>query len=296
MGDRFVGQAERTNEGDPMTVATRPRRGARSRRSCVGAAQKRREHELLADFARTRSPELREQLVERFLPLARSLARRYQRRTEPFDDLLQVASLGLVKAIDGFDPERGREFAAYAVPTILGELRRHFRDRVWNLRLPRALGELSMEVDKATNHLSEDLGRSPTVTEIAVALDVAEDDVLEAIEADKARKTTSMDESHSAAEEGLSLHDRLGETEFGYERVEANLAAGCAELSEREERVLRMCFVDNLTQSEVGGAIGLSQMQISRIRRRALKKLLGAVQGAEAETAGVPMREDARVA
>ena len=134
-------------------------------------------------YASERSPEVREELVRRFMPLARSLAMRYRRQTESIDDLVQVASLGLVKAIDGFDPDRGRPFAAYAVPTILGELKRHFRDHVWNLRLPRSLGELTMKVDETTGVLTERLGRFPTATEIAEHLEVAVEDVLAALEA-----------------------------------------------------------------------------------------------------------------
>jgi RNA polymerase sigma-B factor len=247
----------------------------------VSESDKRRDHQLLARYAKTRSPYLREQLVRRFMPLARSLARRYSRRSEPIEDLFQVASLGLVKAIDGFDPDRGRPFTGYAVPTILGELRRHFRDHVWNLRLPRALGELSMEVDKATDALTEALGRTPTVAEIAERLEISAEDVLEAMEADHARKTASVDESLRGEDEGISLLDTLGGTELGYERVEADLAADDAGLDPREHRVLEMRFVKDMTQKQVGEELGYSQMQISRIQRRALWKLLGAVRGQE---------------
>jgi RNA polymerase sigma-B factor len=261
----------------PALQRDRPR--PRSRQGCVSETEKRRDHELLARFADTRSPELREQLVRRFIPLARSLAKRYSHRSEPLDDLIQVASLGLVKAIDGFDPERGRPFTSYAVPTILGELRRHFRDHVWNLRLPRALGELSMTVERATDALTGKLGRSPTVGELAARMGVSTEDVLEAMEADHARKTASLDESRRREDDGIALLDTIGEAEAGFERVEAELAAADAGLDEREQRVVRMRFVDGLTQKEAGERIGCSQMQVSRIQRKALRKLLGAVRG-----------------
>ncbi len=157
--------------------------------------------DLLQAFAATRSPDLREELVRRFLPLAKSLAFRYRRQTESLDDLVQVASLGLVKSINGFDPSLGLPFQAYAVPTILGELRRHFRDHVWNLRLPRGLQELTMRIDHAADGLAEELGRYPTPTEIAERLDVTVEDVLEGIEADHARSTQSLD-APSSQDEG----------------------------------------------------------------------------------------------
>ena len=259
----------------PAVQRGRPR--PRSRRGCVSETEKRRDRELLARYADTRSRELREQLVRRFMPLARSLAKRYSRRSEPFEDLIQVASLGLVKAIDGFDPQRGRPFTGYAVPTILGELRRHFRDHVWNLRLPRALGELSMEVERATDALTGKLGRSPTVGELAARMGASTEDVLEAMEADHARKTASLDESRRRDDEGIAVLDTIGKAEPGFERVEHELAAANAGLDGREHRVLQMRFADGLTQTEVGNTIGCSQMQVSRIQRRALKKLLEAV-------------------
>jgi RNA polymerase sigma-B factor len=245
-------------------------------------AERRRDEELLVRFASTRSPELRERLVERFMPLARSLARRYSRRSEPLDDLVQVASLGLLKAIDRFDPDRGRPFPAFATPTILGELRRHFRDRVWNLRLPRGLGELIMEVDKATAALSDELGRSPTAGEVAKRLDVETEEVLEAIESAHARATVSLDGPRPTEDGAVAVSEIIGQIESGYERVEASMATERADLDPRQYRVLQMRFVDGLTQRQVGDAIGVSQMQVSRIQRQALWKLLRAVRGEQA--------------
>ena len=169
-----------------MAIAEQP--PSRSRPDRRQASPRRHEDDLLQAFAATRSPDLREDLVRRFMPLAKSLALRYRRRTESLDDLMQVASLGLVKSIDGFDPSLGFPFTAYATPTILGELRRHFRDHVWNLRLPRGLQELTMRIDRATAALAEELGRHPTPTEIAARLNVTVEDVLDGIEAIHARQ------------------------------------------------------------------------------------------------------------
>ena len=171
---------------------TNPSRGRRSsaRRIPPGAES---DEELLRRYSTDRSPARREELVRRFMPLARSLALRYRRQTESLDDLVQVAGLGLVKAIDRFDPAHERGFAAFAVPTILGELRRHFRDHVWTLRLPRGLQELTMKVDEATSTLTEELGRVPTPTEVAARLGISVEDVLEALEAGHARRTLSLD-------------------------------------------------------------------------------------------------------
>jgi RNA polymerase sigma-B factor len=243
---------------------------------------------LLRRYAADRSPAVREEVVQRFMPLARSLAMRYRRQTESLDDLIQVAGLGLVKAVDGFDPERGKPFAAYAVPTILGELRRHFRDHVWTVRLPRGLQELSMRVDAATTELTEELGRAPTPVELSDRLEVSVEDVLEAIEAAHARRTLSLDapRTNDGEDPGPAI-DTLPATEPGYDRIEAELAASSADLDTREWEVLRMRFSEELTQSEIADRMGVSQMQISRVSRRALWKLLGAVRGEE-ETDGPP--------
>src|SRR6187397_1616909 len=151
------------------------------------------ENELLRRYAETHDPRLKEELVRRFLPLARSLALRYRGASEQLDDLIQVASLGLVKALDGFDLDRGNSFIAYAAPTILGELRRHFRDRVWELRLPRALQERTMAVQEAARRLGDEFGSEPTPSQIAQQLEISEEEVAEALQADEARRTLSFD-------------------------------------------------------------------------------------------------------
>ena len=258
-----------TSEGD----ATYGRSAAPGLRSVPDAALQRL-------YARGRSPQVRAELVRRFMPLARSLAMRYRRRSEPVDDLVQVASLGLLKAIDRFDPDRGKPFSSYAIPTVLGELRRHFRDHVWNLRLPRGLQELTMKVDDATGALTERLGRFPTTAEIAEHLTVSVEDVLEALEAGSARRTLSLD-APRPTEDGDAAPgiEAVSTRDPGFDRVEADLAVGSADLDQREWEVLRLRFVDELTQAEIGKRLGVSQMQVSRISRGALWKLLSAVRG-----------------
>ena len=242
------------------------------------------ETELLRSYAETGDAALKEELVCHFLPLARSLAFRYRGSSEDIEDLIQVASLGLVKAIDGFDLERGRSFIAYAAPTILGELRRHFRDRVWEVRLPRGLQERTMAVSEAAGALSDDLGHTPTVPQIAERLGLNDEEVSEALQADEARRTLSLEVPRSREDLGsTTILETLGETEPGYDAVEAQLAAEDASLDEREHRVLRLRFEKDLNQYEIGRLLGVSQMQVSRIMRRALRKLLAAVQAKAAD-------------
>jgi RNA polymerase sigma-B factor len=249
-------------------------------RGGVDPQQRAREDLLLRRCAESGDPEVREELVERFMPLARSLALRYRGGSEPLDDLMQVACLGLVKAIDGFDPARGKPFTAYAVPTILGELRRHFRDHVWPVHLPRSLQERTLDVEEAITRLTEDLGRFPTVAQIAERLDIEQEDVLDAMRADEARRTLSLDAPRRRDEEDAAPAVEAVESEEpGYDTVEASLAAQAAGLDEREWHVLRLRFSENLNQYEIGARIGVSQMQVSRIIRGALRKLLGAVRG-----------------
>jgi len=233
-------------------------------------------------FARCRErgdARAREQLAERYLPLARRLARRYQRSQEPLEDLVQVAALGLLKAIDRFDASRDVAFSSYAVPTILGELRRHFRDRTWSVRVPRDLQELALRVDRTAAQLSVDKQRAPTVAEIAVAVDVSEEQVLDALQAAGAYRVGSLDAPRTghAGEEsaGESLADALGGEEAGFERAEerATLAPLLALISQRERVVLALRFGEDLTQAEIGERIGVSQMQVSRLIRHALIRL-----------------------
>ncbi len=219
----------------------------------------------------------RDQLVERYLPLARQLARRYQRADEPLEDLIQVASLGLVKAVDRFDSHRDVVFSSYAVPTILGELKRHFRDRTWSVRVPRDLQELALKVDRTVTDLSLKLHRSPSVKELAETLDASEEQVLEALEAAGAYRASSLDAPRVGGDEeaGETVADAFGSEEEGFDRAEERATLGplMQRISPRERTVLHLRFGEDLTQAEIGRRIGVSQMQVSRLIRQALTKL-----------------------
>jgi RNA polymerase sigma-B factor len=235
------------------------------------------EEELLFSYAKTRDEGSREEIVHRFLPFARSLAMRYSGGVEPSEDLVQVASLGLVSALERFDPSRGVPFAAFAGPTILGELRRHFRDRVWTLRVPRGLQERIREVETAVTKLSHELERSPTVAEIGEMTGLDESAVLEAFEATVARRTVSLDQPSAGAEPGeeAPMAERIGSDDPGFELVEdrAAIDASSDVLDETEREVLRLRFGEDMTQSKIAEEVGYSQMHVSRILRRALDKL-----------------------
>jgi RNA polymerase sigma-B factor len=237
--------------------------------------------QLLAAYAQTRDPALREALVERFLPLARSIAKRYRKAEEPFDDLLQVASLGLLKAVDRFDPARGIAFSSFAVPTIVGELRRHFRDRCWSVRPPRELQERALEVDKFRTELTTRLGRSPSVREIGQALELDDEQVLEALQAQQGMRATSLDAPRSRGQDDDqdgTVADTHGMIDPELVRAEhrATLARLFERLDRRERRVLQLRFQQDLTQEEIGKLVGVSQMQVSRIIRGAVAKLSAA--------------------
>jgi RNA polymerase sigma-B factor len=218
----------------------------------------------------------REELVERFLPLARDLAMRYTYTDEPYDDLLQVASLGLIKAIDRFEPGRGTKFTSYAAPTILGELKRHFRDKGWSLHVPRDLQERTLAVSRATEVLSKELGRSPKVREVAEHLDCSVEQVLEAQEAAASYEAASLDAPAARDDdESASLVDLLGREDAAYDLVEDReaIASTWHALPEVERTVVELRFMHDLTQREIGEQIGYSQMHVSRLLRRALTRL-----------------------
>ncbi len=233
--------------------------------------------ELFERWQRHKDPDARECLVERYLPLARKLASRYRGRAgEPFDDLLQVASLGLLKALDRFDLDRGLAFSSFAVPTILGELKRYFRDLGWSVHVPRGAQELALKVQQAERAVSARLGRSPTPDELAQYMEVSVEEVIEGLEAAAAHHATSLEQPHDELDgESRSLSDALGEEDPGFEQIDASLTitSEVSRLSEREQRVLQLRFDDELTQSEIGKRIGVSQMQVSRILRGALERL-----------------------
>ena len=231
---------------------------------------------LWARFVKDRDPAIREELVRRYLPFAKNLALRYRGASESFDDLLQVASLGLVNAIDRFDPERGAPFTAFASPTILGELKRHFRDRVWTVRVPRGLHDRMAEVEKAISELTVQLQRSPSVPEIAERLEVDPTDVLEVLEANHNRRPLSLDRPVGGEDsEESPAAEWVGDEDSGYELVEDKLALEGAlpHLDERERLVLQLRFVEDLTQSQIAERIGHSQMHVSRILRRTLERI-----------------------
>src|SRR4051812_18948145 len=237
----------------------------------------RADRRLFRRFIDERDPVDRDAIVERFLPLARQLAARYQRSGEPFDDVFQVACFGLVKAVDRFEPDRGVAFSSYAVPTITGEIKRHFRDKAWAVRVPRDLQELALRVERVTGERTRDLGRRPTVEEVAMAMGIAVEEVLEALNAAAAYRATSLDTPLAGGDDeaGSSLGDVVGVIDQGFLRAEqrAELGAMMRSLSRTERAVVRLRFEHDLTQAEIGARLGISQMQVSRVLRRSITKL-----------------------
>jgi RNA polymerase sigma-B factor len=218
----------------------------------------------------------REELVQRLLPLARRMARRYRRSDEPLDDLVQVATLGLIKAIDRFDPDRETAFSSYAVPTMLGELKRYFRDNGWAVHVPRGMQERVMQVDNAVKDLSRRLGRSPSVAEISESIGLGTEHVLEAMEAASAYDAVSL-ESYRFGDEsdGETYAETIGVEDDRFELVEygATIAPTLHALPARDRVVLHLRFVEDLTQAEIAQRVGVSQMHVSRLIRRALERL-----------------------
>jgi RNA polymerase sigma-B factor len=233
--------------------------------------------ELFARWQEHQDPRARELLVERFLPLARKLARRYVGANEPIEDLVQVASMGLVKAIDRFDPDRGLAFSSFAVPTILGELRRYFRDSGWSVHVPRSAQEKALAVDKAIKALSAGASSTPTVETIAQYLEWSVEDVLAALEARAGHHAASLEEpvGRTADGETLTLLDTFSRIDDGYERVEAQLTLADAmrRLPPAAQKIIALRFAGDLTQAEIGQRVGVSQMQVSRVLRAALKQI-----------------------
>jgi RNA polymerase sigma-B factor len=240
--------------------------------------------ELFAELRKTEDPALREELARLHLPLVEYLAKRFKDRGEPLDDLIQVGSVGLLKAIDRFDLDRGVEFSTYATPTIVGELKRYFRDKGWAIRVPRRLQELSLRLNKTISALTQELGRSPTVPEIAKAAGVSEDEVLEALESGQAYSTTSLDAPAGDDEDAPLRGDRIGEEDFRLDNLEyfASLAPLIQELPQREQRILYLRFFKGMTQSKIAEQVGISQMHVSRLLTRILEFLREGMEG-EAE-------------
>jgi len=242
----------------------------------VGSTTESERRALLCAYRESGDTAARDRLIEDFLPLARSLARRYSGRGEMLDDLEQVAAVGVIKAIDRFDLDRDVEVMSYVFPTVVGELKRHFRDRVWSVTVPRRLKELHYRLSRLLDELSSRLGRSPTIAELAREAGVEEEEVVEALEVGRAYSSRSLTTSLSADEGHESeLLDLLEDDEPGYEAAETRqfLAAGLRTLDERERRIVQLRFVDGLTQSQIAAEIGISQMHVSRLIRRMLEKL-----------------------
>jgi RNA polymerase sigma-B factor len=251
------------------------RRSAQAQDRRANTPGARRDAATLCRYAQTRDPRLREQLVHRYLPLARYAASQYASGSEPFDDLLQVASVGLLKALDRFDPGKGAAFSSYALPTMSGELRRHFRDRGWIVRPPRDLQEDALRVDKAAIELQRTLGRSPTIDELAAKTGLGDEAILEAREALCARKPTSLSAPGGLDGEESALERCLGQVDGGYAVAEdrAVLAPLLRRLPVRDRLIVQLRFERDLTQSEIGERVGLSQMHVSRVLRGALEQL-----------------------
>jgi RNA polymerase sigma-B factor len=232
--------------------------------------------ELFQRWCEHHDPRARDALIERFLPLARTLARRYIRTSEPYDDLVQVASLGLVNAVNRYDPSRGHAFTSFAVPTILGELRRHFRDTGWAVHVPRGLQERSRKINEAQQLLTNRSGRPPTVAQLSEYLELTHEEVLDGLHAGEAYDAVSLNATRPSDEDdGDSYLDSLGEEDHSLGLIDgaATIFAAAKELPERERQILFMRFGKDFTQTEIAEQIGVSQMQISRLLRKSLRRL-----------------------
>jgi len=228
-----------------------------------------------SDLSAVSRQRVRDELVEMHLPLVEYLARRFRNRGEPLDDLVQVATIGLIKAVDRFDLDRGVEFSTYATPTIVGEIKRHFRDKGWAIRVPRRLQELKLSLAKATSELSQRNGRSPTVGELASHLRMSEEDVLEGLESANAYSAVSLDAPDTGDDENHAVADTLGITDESLEGVEyrESLKPLLGQLPAREKRILLLRFFGNMTQSQIAAELGISQMHVSRLLARTLTQL-----------------------
>jgi RNA polymerase sigma-B factor len=236
----------------------------------------RNDRELLRRYHEHGDLQAREQLIEQYMSLVRSLARRYSYRGEQLEDLVQIGAIGLIKAIDRFDLERGVELTTYATPNIIGEIKRHFRDKGWSVRVPRGLQELNVQLSRLIEQLTVQFGRSPTIGELAKASDSTEEEVLEALESGRAYSSLSLSTGGGGdSDEELDPLESIGEEEHEYEVSEdrAVLAPGFRALDDRERRILHLRFFEGLTQSQIAQQVGISQMHVSRLIRRSLEKI-----------------------
>jgi RNA polymerase sigma-B factor len=234
------------------------------------------DRELLRRYHQHGDLSAREQLIEQYLSLVRSLARRYSYRGEQLEDLVQIGSIGLIKAIDRFDIDRGVELTTYATPNIIGEIKRHFRDKGWSVRVPRGLQELNVQLSRIVEELTVQLGRSPTIAELAEASGAEEEEVLEALESGRAYSSLSLSVGATQDDdEAVDPMESIGTEEPGYEISEewAVLEPGLRALDDRERQILHLRFFEGLTQSQIAQQIGISQMHVSRLIRRSLEKI-----------------------
>ena len=261
-----------------FTATSRRELGSRGTRGrCAGASSAAPVKLLFRRWQREGNAAAREELVRRFLPLTRKLARRYAHSTEPYEDLVQVANLALVKSIDRFDPGRDSRFPAYAIPTILGEMRRHFRDNGWSLHVPRRAQERAMAVGAASERLTNLHGRAPTVRELAAYLELSTEDVLEGYFAGQAYDTVSFSTPCASGDDSGegTVGETLGAEDERFALAEADVAIASAAqlLGDRERRILHLRFREEMTQSDIAAEVGISQMQVSRLLRGSLARL-----------------------
>ena len=236
---------------------------------------KTRTRELFRRYKEKGDEEAREQLIVNHLTLVRVLAAKFNNRGEPLEDLVQVGTIGLIKAIDRFEPERGLEFTTYATPTILGEIKRHFRDKGWSVRVPRRLQELSAKVNQATDTLTQQLQHTPTVDEIADFLGVSVDEVLEAMESGEAYSSVPLEAGSSDDDDSVSVLDRYGQIDEDLASSDDRMLIDrvLREFTPKEQEVVRLRFLDGLTQAEIAERLDISQVQVSRLLRRTLKRM-----------------------
>ena len=222
-----------------------------------------------------RREQLRDQLVTGYLPVAQHIARRFNHRGEPLDDLVQVATVGLINAIDRFDPEKGGEFFSFAVPTISGEVRRHFRDQSWSMRVPRRLKDMHVSINGAVSELSQTLGRAPRPSELAEYLDLPVAEVLEGLEAAEAYRSSSLDEMLSSEDGSATVGELVGDADAELDRVDyrESLRPLLAELAPRERTIVMLRFFGNRTQTQIAQEVGISQMHVSRLLAQTLSRL-----------------------
>jgi RNA polymerase sigma-B factor len=232
---------------------------------------------LFVRFAKTRDPAIREQLVFAYLALVRHIAYRFAKRQHPLEDLVQVGTIGLIGAIDRFDPERGCDFSSYAVPTIVGEIKRYFRDKSWAMRVPRRSKDLNVKVDRAIDEMTVELGRPVTYTEVAERLCVDVDEIIEAQETGRAYSLRSLDSAVAAGDgpTSRSIGASLGVTDEGIESLidRSSLKVACKDLDRRERAIVYLRFFQNLPQAEIGRRLGCTQMHVSRLQQRAIEKM-----------------------